>query len=80
MSRFVGVIVISNSFAYAAPALWNRLPKDFHQFAHPPNSPLNFTYPLLALSSTTFLSRLKLSYPGSTPAPPHVRHHHRLHP
>ena len=72
-------------FTYAAPALWNRLPKDLHQFAHPPNPPLNFTYPPLTLSSVTFHSRLKtelfkLSYPGFTPATPHVRHHHRLQP
>src|SRR6218665_1864862 len=75
----------NRSFAYAAPTLWNGLPKDLRQFAHPPNPPLNFTYPLLALSSPTFHSRLKteifkISYPGSTPAPSHVRHHHRLQP
>src|SRR6218665_1708174 len=29
----------NRSFAYAAPALWNGLPKDLHQFAHPPNPP-----------------------------------------
>src|SRR6218665_2578697 len=45
----------NRSFAHAAPALWNGLPKDLRQFAHP----LNFTYPLLALSSPTFHSRLK---------------------
>jgi len=63
------------------------LTKDLRQFAHPPNPPLNFTYPLLAIFSATFHSRLKtelfkISYPGSTPAPPHVhvRHHHRLQP
>src|SRR6218665_724182 len=39
---------------YAAPALWNRLPKDLLL-----NPPLNFTYPPLALSSATFHSRLK---------------------
>src|SRR6218665_2494952 len=54
----------------AAPALWNGLPKDLRQFAHPPNRALNFTYPPLALSSATFHSRLKtelfniLFYPG----------------
>src|SRR6218665_2391413 len=42
-------------FAYAAPALWNKLPKDLRQFAHPPNPALNFTYTLLALSSTLSL-------------------------
>jgi len=41
-----------------------------------------FTYSPLALSAT-FHSRLKaehfkLSYPDSTPAQPHIRHHHRL--
>jgi len=41
----------NHSFAYAAPALWNGLPKDIRQFDHPPNLPLNFTYPPLALSS-----------------------------
>src|SRR6218665_4021799 len=51
--------------------------------SHPPNPPPNLTYPSLALSSTTFHSRLKtelfkLSYPDSTPAPRHVRRHHRL--
>src|SRR6218665_2719380 len=75
----------NRSFAYAAPALWNGLPKDLCQFAHPPNRALNFTYPPLALSSATFHSRLKtelfkISYPGSTPAPRHVRHHHLLKP
>src|SRR6218665_2942653 len=49
----------NRSFAYAAPALWNGLPKDLRQFAHPPNPPLKFTYPPLALSSPTFHSRLK---------------------
>src|SRR6218665_3259988 len=44
----------NRSFAYAAPALWNGLPKDLRQFAHPPNRALNFTYPPLALSSATF--------------------------
>src|SRR6218665_2919765 len=41
----------NHSFAYPAPALCNGLPKDLHQFAHPPNPPLNFTYSLLALST-----------------------------
>src|SRR6218665_4190576 len=49
----------NRSFAYAAPALWNGLPKDLHQFALPPNRALNFTYPPLALSSATFHSLLK---------------------
>src|SRR6218665_3384116 len=67
----------NRSFAYAAPALWNGLPKDLRQFAHSPNRSLNFTYPPLALSSATFHSQLKtelfkISYPGSTPAPRHV--------
>ena len=49
-----------------------KLPKDLRQFAHPPSPPLKFTYPPLALSSATFLSRLKtelfkLSYPESRP-------------
>src|SRR6218665_1247012 len=74
----------NRSFAYAA-ALWNGLPKDLRQFAHPPNRALNFTYPPLALSSVTFHSRLKtelfkISYPGSTSAPRHVRHRHLLQP
>ena len=59
---------------YAAPTLWNGLPKDLRQFAHPPISPLNSTSPPLALSSSAFHSRLKtelfkISYPDSTPAP-----------
>src|SRR6218665_1547751 len=75
----------NRSFAYAAPALWNGPSKDLRQFAHPPNRALNFTYPPLALSSATFHSRLKtelfkISYPGSTPAPRHIRHHHLLQP
>jgi len=75
----------NRSFAYAASALWNGLSKDLRQFVRPPNPRLNFTYPPLALSSATFHSRLKtelfkLSYPDATPAPPHVRHHHRLQP
>src|SRR6218665_3587534 len=49
---------------------------------HPP---LNFINTPLALSSATFHSRLetehfKLSYPDSTSAPRHVRHHYRLQP
>jgi len=35
--------VYNCSLVYAAPALWNKLPKDLGQFAHPPNPPLNFT-------------------------------------
>src|SRR6218665_3545068 len=71
----------NRSCAYAAPTLWNGLPKDLRQFAHPPNRALNFTYPPPAPSSATFHSRLKtelfkISYPGSTPVPRHVRHHH----
>src|SRR6218665_3943693 len=41
----------NRSFAYAAPALWNglpKLPKDLRQFVHPPNRALNFTYPPFA--------------------------------
>lgn len=34
------------SLVYAAPALWNELPKDV-QFAHPLNSAVNFTSPPL---------------------------------
>src|SRR6218665_1992576 len=49
----------SCSIAYAAPALWNGLPKD-RQVAHPPNPPSNLTYPPLALSPATFHSRLIL--------------------
>src|SRR6218665_1667302 len=65
----------NRSLVYAAPALWNRLPKDTRQF---PLSPLDFTAPLLALSSAKFHSRLKtelfkLSYPDSTPAIPHLQ-------
>src|SRR6218665_3704358 len=48
----------NRSFACAAPALWKGLPKDL-QFAHPPNPPLNFTYPPLVISSATFHSRLE---------------------
>src|SRR6218665_1456494 len=64
----------NRSFAYATPTLCNGLPKDLRQFANPPNPPLNFIYPPLALSSATFHSRLKtelfkISYPGPTPAP-----------
>src|SRR6218665_774196 len=47
------------STAYAAPALWNGLQKDLHQFADPPNPPSNLTDPPLALASATFHSRLK---------------------
>src|SRR6218665_1629 len=49
----------NRSFAYAAPALWNGLPKDLRQSVHPPNPPLNFTYPPLAICFATFHSRLK---------------------
>ena len=77
----------NRSLIYAAPTLWNGLPKDLRQFAHPPISPLNSTSPPLALSSSAFHSRLKtelfeigLSYSDSTPAPPHDHHHHRLPP
>ena len=75
----------NRSLVYAAPALWNRLPKDLRQFAHHPISPLNSNSPPLALSSSAFHSRLKtelfkISYPDSTPAPPHDHHHHRLPP
>src|SRR6218665_413655 len=75
----------NRSLPYAAPALWNGILKDLHQLFHPLNPPPNLTYPLLALSSATFHSRLKtelfkLSNPVSTPAPRHVRHHHRLQP
>src|SRR6188768_3043908 len=75
----------NRSLVYAAPALWNRLPKDLRQFAHHPISPLNTTSPPLALSSSAFHSRLKtelfkISYPDSTPASPHDHHHHRLPP
>ena len=64
-------------------SFWNGLPKDLHQFANPRKSSLNFTSPLLALSSTALHSWLKtelfkLSYPDSTLAPPHDHHHHRL--
>src|SRR6218665_1576104 len=33
----------NHSLVYIAPALWNGLPKNLRQFAHPPNPPLNFT-------------------------------------
>src|SRR5678815_4380646 len=49
----------NRSLVYAAPALWNRLPKDLRQFAHHPISPLNSNSPPLALSSSAFHSRLK---------------------
>ena len=57
----------NRSIAYAASALWNGLPKDLRQFAHPPN----LACAPRALSSATFHSRrktelLKLSYSGST--------------
>jgi len=42
---------------YDAPALWNGLPKDLRQFAHPPNPPPNLTYPPFALSPATFHNR-----------------------
>ena len=69
----------NRSLVYAAPALWKRLPKDLRQFAHHPISPLNSNSPPLALSSSAFHSRLKtelfkISYPDSTPAPPHDHH------
>ena len=65
--------VCNRSLAYAAPALWN-----LRQFVHPPNPHLNFSYPPLAPSSATFHSRLKtelfkVSYLGSTPAPPTMK-------
>ena len=71
--------------SYAAPALWNGLPNDLRQFAHPPNPSPNLAYPPLALSSITFHSRLKTElfkrfHPDFTPAPRHVRHHNRLQP
>src|SRR6218665_3520296 len=54
---------------------------------HPPRNFINRPTPLspITLPSATFHSRLetelfKLSYPDSTPAPRHVRHHHRLQP
>ena len=61
----------SSSVYAAAPVLCNWISKDLHQFGHPLNSPINFTYPPLALSSAIFHSWLttelfKLSYPDST--------------
>ena len=53
----------NRSLVYAAPALWNELPKESRQFAHPPISSVNLTSPPLVLSSATFHSRLKTSYP-----------------
>ena len=49
------------------------------------NPPLNFTSPPLALCSAILhlglkTELVKLSYTDSTPAPPHVRNHHRLQP
>jgi len=41
----------NGSIVYAAPALWNGLPKDLRQFAHPPNPPPSFTLLPLALHS-----------------------------
>jgi hypothetical protein len=74
----------NRSLIYAAPALWNELPKDLRQFAHPPIPSIDFTSSPLALSPTTFRSRLKTelfkqSYPDSTPALQHDHHHHRHH-
>src|SRR6218665_76169 len=61
------------SIAYAAPALWNGLPKDLRQFAHPPNPPLNFppTSTLLCYIPLTTEDRT-LSYPISILL---LRHH-----
>jgi len=74
----------NRSLIYAAPALWNELPKDLRQFAHPSIPSIDFTSSPLALSPTTFRSRLKTelfkqSYPDSTPALQHDHHHHRHH-
>src|SRR6218665_832873 len=62
----------NRSLVYAAPALWNGLPKDLPQFFRPAKSPLHVNSPLLALSSATFHSPLKteffkLSDPDSIP-------------
>ena len=47
--------------------------------------PARFMFQQDSLSSATSHSRLKtelfkISYPGSTPAPRHIRHHHLLQP
>lgn len=73
----------NRSIACAAVALWNGLP--IKTSASLLMNPLNFTYPLLALSYATYHWRLrtdlfKLFYSNFTPAPWHINHHHRLQP
>ena len=75
----------NRSLVYAAPAIWNKLPKNLRQFSQPDISPVDVTSRPLELSSAAFHSRLKtelfkLSYPDSTPAPSHGHSHHRLPP
>jgi len=60
---------IARTHQVTAPALWNGLPKDHHQIAYPPNKPLNFASPPLALFSATFTTEdrtLSSSYLLST--------------
>ena len=64
----------NRSLVHSAPALWNGIPKDIHQFAHRPIPSLNFTAHPLAPSSATFHSWLKTellmpSYPDSISTP-----------
>src|SRR6218665_3838124 len=63
-----------HSLIYAALALWNGLPKDIHQFVHPPNPPLisPIYRPLATFHSRLKTELFKLYYLDSTPAP---RHH-----
>ena len=49
----------NRSLVYAAPALWNKLPKDLRQFSHFAISPVDVASPALSLSSAAFHSRLK---------------------
>src|SRR6218665_1149411 len=65
--------------AVRAPRSWAKLVHSTSAIRHNiTNSPIKFIYPLLALFSATFHSRLKtelfkLSYPDSTPAPRRTR-------
>jgi len=57
-SRLI-LLEIPQPFLNFTPTLWSKLPKDIRKFVHPHISPLNFTSPLLALSSAIFHSLLK---------------------
>jgi len=50
-SLFLSEVLQPLLIVYAALALWNGLPIDLRQFAHPPNSPLTLTPPPLTLHS-----------------------------